>query len=209
MAAFLTVNALFILFSVLCILVIVLWGYARNVNTRLGQSIKLMNDLYQLHQGQARTLADLLDNGENIIGNDSVNNVGNGRIESADKENSIEGSASSPSPLMQRLAGQVSGIIKAELVDEVAKLVENAQINEKALINITKLNEKLSKRVLALENQTQLLQKEDPELKMYNRAHQLVKEGVSIEDIMEASQLPRAEVEVLVGLQRHKKPSGL
>jgi predicted PurR-regulated permease PerM len=182
MVAFLTVNVLFILFTILCAFILVLWIYTRKMNTRLSQSIKLINDLYKLNQSQANTLAEL----------------------SGSPEKSTQGATGfSPSALTQRIAEQAGQLIKEDLVNDITN------ISNKALINITTRNEDLSSRVLALENQTELLQQEDPELKMYNRAHQLVKEGVSIEDIMEASQLPRAEVEVLVGLQRHKKTSHL
>lgn len=170
--------------------IIILWVYARKVNTRLSQAIKLINDLYKLNQSQANTLSELLGGSEKSSAINSEQY----------SEKNTERSASS---LTQRVAEQASLIIKADLVDEIAN------ISDKASIKMTARSEDLSKRVLALENQTQLLQQEDPELKMYSRAHQLVKEGVSIEDIMEASQLPRAEVEVLVGLQRHKKSSNL
>lgn len=83
---------------------------------------------------------------------------------------------------------------------------EQAQIHDSALQDISQQQETLAGRVLALENETQLLAQQDPELKMYSRAQQLVKDGASIKDIMEATQLPRAELEVLVGLQRPQTP---
>ncbi len=39
---------------------------------------------------------------------------------------------------------------------------------------------------------------------MYHRATQLVAKGASIDDIIEACQLPRAEVEVLISLHSNK-----
>ena len=100
---------------------------------------------------------------------------------------------------------------QADTLAEHASTLKNYQTSIEQLtanqgdLNILKTqHETLSKRFLALENQTQLLYQQDPELKMYSKAHQLVKEGVNIQDIMEATQLPRAEVEVLIGLQRHK-----
>lgn len=151
MAALHNLNTLFILLLILCLLAVVLFLYVRRINARLNQSIKLINELYQLNQSQALTLSEL------------TREV---------QSNSHEQFKTS---------------------------------SEKSLFNLHAQTEELSKRVLTLENETQKLQQEDPELKMYSRAHQLVKEGLSIEDVMEASQLPRAEVEVLIGLQRHQK----
>lgn len=71
-----------------------------------------------------------------------------------------------------------------------------------------KMHERLAQlehKYTVLENQTQLLQSEDPELKMYNKASELVKAGASIDDVLEASQLPRAEVEVLMSLHKKRK----
>lgn len=60
----------------------------------------------------------------------------------------------------------------------------------------------LNKQVLCVESLAQQLQHNDPELKMYNKANQLVASGMSLDDIMQACELPRAEVEVLMGLHR-------
>lgn len=44
------------------------------------------------------------------------------------------------------------------------------------------------------------LEEQDPALKMYSKASKLVEQGAAMEDIIEASGLPRAEVEVLMSL---------
>ena len=44
------------------------------------------------------------------------------------------------------------------------------------------------------------LEEQDPALKMYSKASKLVEQGAAMEDIIEASGLPRAEVEVLISL---------
>lgn len=61
---------------------------------------------------------------------------------------------------------------------------------------------RLVKRLDQAENRLEQLEKEDPQVRMYKKATELAAQGLSIEDIMDACQLPRAEVEVLKGLQR-------
>ena len=60
----------------------------------------------------------------------------------------------------------------------------------------------LAQRLDKTENRLDLFEQDEPQMKMYKKANQLASAGASIEDIMEACQLPRAEVEVLMGLQR-------
>lgn len=49
--------------------------------------------------------------------------------------------------------------------------------------------------------QVEELSDQDPAAKMYAKAHSLVAAGASIDEIMEACDLPKAEVEVLIGFQ--------
>jgi hypothetical protein len=46
------------------------------------------------------------------------------------------------------------------------------------------------------------LSQQDPGAKMYARAHSLVESGATISEIMDACDLPQAEVEVLIGFQK-------
>jgi len=46
------------------------------------------------------------------------------------------------------------------------------------------------------------LSQRDPAAKMYARAHSLVESGATINEIMDACDLPQAEVEVLIGFQK-------
>jgi hypothetical protein len=46
------------------------------------------------------------------------------------------------------------------------------------------------------------LSQQDPTAKMYARAHSLVGSGATISEIMDACDLPQAEVEVLIGFQK-------
>jgi hypothetical protein len=46
------------------------------------------------------------------------------------------------------------------------------------------------------------LSQQDPAAKMYAKAHSLVASGATIDEIMDACDLPQAEVEVLIGFQK-------
>ena len=143
------------LLSLLMLVVIVLicfvfYQYAKTVNTRLGQSIKLINDLYQLLKKQE----------DQIRAFDANSNASN---------------------------EQLSSSIQEEVSEIRQQLAQNCQ------------------ELRQLENQTQQLQHQDPGLRMYSKANELVAAGASLEDIMEACELPRAEAEVLIGLHRSKQ----
>lgn len=185
MTAFFTLNTLLIFSLILFALIIALTLYARKINSRLNQSIKLINDLYKLNQRQASTITELLGDTETIQLGDT------------------EDTANTESPLVSALVLQASDKVKTTMASDVEAITKTSIST--AMVKIIEPINELAKRVVSLENKTELLQREDPELKRYSRASQLVKEGASIEDIMEASQLPRAEVEVLVGLQRPDK----
>ena len=53
-----------------------------------------------------------------------------------------------------------------------------------------------------LENQLREVKLQDPSLRLYQRAAELVKQGASIEEIMEACDIPRAEAEMLSMVHR-------
>ena len=57
-----------------------------------------------------------------------------------------------------------------------------------------------------LENQLREVKLQDPSLRLYQRAAELVKQGASIEEIMEACDIPRAEAEMLSMV--HLQPAG-
>ncbi|MDT0593833.1 DUF2802 domain-containing protein [Glaciecola petra] len=82
-----------------------------------------------------------------------------------------------------------------QLTDDVLKKDKALQINETKILG-------LIKRLDQADNRLEQLEKEDPQIRMYKKATELAAQGLSVEDIMDACQLPRAEVEVLKGLQR-------
>jgi len=105
------------------------------------------------------------------------------------------------------------------LIDELFKL-SNAQLaNMEALkadaLHASKLSKTVQKdytafsqavelRLNKIEDVVERLEEQDPALKMYSRASKLVEQGAAMDDIIEASGLPRAEVEVLISLHARK-----
>jgi hypothetical protein len=193
MPAFLMVNTLVVLLLIFFILLIALGLYARKVNTRLNQSIKLINDLYKLNQSHASKLEQLL--GDNPGNNEHGEHNGN---DHDNKHEDADCNFSENAPMLTKPIQDAIEDLKLELTKDVDSTKNSVVVAMKPL-------SEMSKRILALEHKTDLMQQEHPEFKRYSRANALVKEGASIEDIMEASQLPRAEVEVLLGLQRSIK----
>lgn len=89
--------------------------------------------------------------------------------------------------------------------DQDASQIESNQVSADAIVHLQMHVADIEKHLMQVANQTELLQQADPATKMYTRANNLAGAGASIEDIIEACDLPRAEVEVLMGLQRKKQ----
>jgi len=155
----------------------------RNVNKRLTQAINLINDLYKLSQNQAKAIAEFTDDSSSSL----------------KFEKSFGEGKEANMPINKGLLKAAVSEVKSALSDD------RTNIDDRAIQLVHERTNEIEHRILALENQTLQLQQDSPELKMYSRANQLVKDGARIEDVMEATQLPRAEVEVLVGLHGHKK----
>ncbi len=128
--------------SLLCIvLVVVLWVYAKNIKTKLMQSVGLIDELYKLNTAQSANIEKLK---SQILKNNKV------------------------SKALQNDYQTFSNEVQDSL-NKVSDTVER-------------------------------LEEQDPALKMYSKASKLVEQGAAMEDIIEASGLPRAEVEVLMSL---------
>ena len=63
---------------------------------------------------------------------------------------------------------------------------------------ITRHLQELDEKQTDIENQLRELKLQDPSLRLYQRAADLVKQGASIDEIIEACDIPRAEAEMLV-----------
>jgi seryl-tRNA synthetase len=128
--------------SLLCIvLVVVLWVYAKNIKTKLMQSVGLIDELYKLNTAQSANIEKLK---SQILKNNKVSKA---------LQNDYQ-------------------TFSHEVQDSLNKVSDTVE----------------------------RLEEQDPALKMYSKASKLVEQGAAMEDIIEASGLPRAEVEVLMSL---------
>tara|TARA_Y100000296_G_scaffold54549_1_gene62572 strand:+ start:424 stop:858 length:435 start_codon:yes stop_codon:yes gene_type:complete len=90
--------------------------------------------------------------------------------------------------------------------EALAKNANNQQTEAQArTLVITRHLQELDEKQTALENQLRELKLQDPSLRLYQRAADLVKQGASIDEIIEACDIPRAEAEMLVMV--HKQNS--
>lgn len=99
-----------------------------------------------------------------------------------------------------------------QLTSAQAKIMDTVKVEQLDMIKCQKAQQKqyeilssdVEERVRKMEDTVERLEEHDPALKMYSRASKLVEQGAAMEDIIEASGLPRAEVEVLISLHAKK-----
>ena len=90
--------------------------------------------------------------------------------------------------------------------EALAKNANNQQTEAQArTLVITRHLQELDEKQIDIENQLRELKLQDPSLRLYQRAADLVKQGASIDEIIEACDIPRAEAEMLVMV--HKQNS--
>lgn len=90
--------------------------------------------------------------------------------------------------------------------EALAKNANNQQTEAQArTLVITRHLQELDEKYTDVENQLRELKLQDPSLRLYQRAADLVKQGASIDEIIEACDIPRAEAEMLVMV--HKQNS--
>ena len=83
--------------------------------------------------------------------------------------------------------------------EALAKNANNQQTEAQArTLVITRHLQELDEKYTDVENQLRELKLQDPSLRLYQRAADLVKQGASIEEIIEACDIPRAEAEMLM-----------
>ncbi|AXT37648.1 DUF2802 domain-containing protein [Alteromonas sp. BL110] len=84
-------------------------------------------------------------------------------------------------------------------IEALAKNANNQQTEAQArTLVITRHLQELDEKQADIENQLRELKLQDPSLRLYQRAADLVKQGASIEEIIEACDIPRAEAEMLM-----------
>ena len=83
--------------------------------------------------------------------------------------------------------------------EALAKNANNQQTEAQArTLVITRHLQELDEKQTDIENQLREIKLQDPSLRLYQRAADLVKQGASIDEIIEACDIPRAEAEMLV-----------
>lgn len=112
---------------------------------------------------------------------------------------------------LRRTAGllkEVRGSMTSELAVMSAKVTDanNQQTEAQARsLVISKHLQRVEEKQQELESQVRDLKFQDPSLKLYQRAADLVKKGASIEEIIESCDIPRAEAEMLVMVHKSQK----
>jgi hypothetical protein len=81
---------------------------------------------------------------------------------------------------------------------------QQTEIQARSVV-ISKHLQRIDEKYQEMENQLRELKFQDPSLKLYQRAADLVKQGATIEEIIETCDIPRAEAEMLVMV--HKSSS--
>ena len=66
--------------------------------------------------------------------------------------------------------------------------------------------QQLQSELEALQNQLQEVKLQDPSMRLYQRAAELVKQGASIDEVIEACDIPRAEAELMMTIHRGPAP---
>lgn len=84
----------------------------------------------------------------------------------------------------------------------VRNVVHQQNEDQARSLVVTRHIQALQKNLDDIENQIRELKLQDPSLRLYQRAAELVKQGASIEEVMEACDIPRAEAEMLSMVHR-------
>ncbi|MBU2977988.1 DUF2802 domain-containing protein [Alteromonas sp. C1M14] len=90
---------------------------------------------------------------------------------------------------------------EAILLAEQVRTLENqiAEMQARSMVQGKHMQD-LSEQFNQLENQLREVKTQDPSMRLYTRAAELVKSGADIEEVMQACDLPRAEAELLFSM---------
>ena len=92
--------------------------------------------------------------------------------------------------------------VELQEADQVTKNTSQSDIaKEQDIIQISQSIADLQVQIDKLSAQYQELVEQEPTAKIYTKAQSLVRAGASVAEVMEACDLPRAEVEVMMGIQ--------
>ncbi|NMH59602.1 DUF2802 domain-containing protein [Alteromonas ponticola] len=90
----------------------------------------------------------------------------------------------------------------ADLHTEIKSLGHQIDEDRERQFVLGKHQTSLQASLVNLENQLRELKQQDPALRLYHRATEMVKEGASLDEIMQSCDIPRAEAELLISMHR-------
>ena len=88
---------------------------------------------------------------------------------------------------------------------KVQQLSDDLGEYRSGVLGVGKQIRSMETEIQRLQAKQQDLDERDPEAKMYRKAGKLVESGASVEEIMQACELPRAEAELLISLHNSGK----
>lgn len=101
---------------------------------------------------------------------------------------------------------KLSLLSEVERVESMAKSANNQHAESQARTRvITRHLQTLDENQTEIQSQIRELKLQDPSLRLYQRAAELVKQGASIDEIMDACDIPRAEAEMLMMVHRNQR----
>ncbi len=91
---------------------------------------------------------------------------------------------------------------EAALHSQIKSLGHQIDEDRERQVVLGKHQNTLQETLVKLENQLRELKQQDPALRLYHRATELVKQGASLDEIMQTCDIPRAEAELLISMHR-------
>ncbi|GFD68235.1 DUF2802 domain-containing protein [Alteromonas sp. KUL106] len=100
---------------------------------------------------------------------------------------------------------QAANVESIARIEALANNANNQQTEAQArTLVITRHLKELDEKQVSIENELRELKLQDPSLRLYQRAAELVKQGASTDEIIEACDIPRAEAEMLVMVHKQR-----
>lgn len=100
---------------------------------------------------------------------------------------------------------QAANVEAIARIEALANNANNQQTEAQArTLVITRHLKELDEKQVSIENELRELKLQDPSLRLYQRAAELVKQGASTDEIIEACDIPRAEAEMLVMVHKQR-----
>lgn len=100
---------------------------------------------------------------------------------------------------------QAANVESIARIEALANNANNQQTEAQArTLVITRHLKELDEKQVSIENELRELKLQDPSLRLYQRAAELVKQGATTDEIIEACDIPRAEAEMLVMVHKQR-----